>query len=586
MHGFPNQRIPSALLLLLILQVIVFSPGWAQSRQPSTVIGPLTLGGNIGILTEAYRADGINDRRPAGSGRLYGNTTATMYGVRYNLDFLLSTEDDRIRQSQNRVSLGVQYKEWKGTLGYFSPNYNKYGLKGSTIRGATLDYSPGILLFSFIAGQSQRAVSPGIGSVIRRPSFRRNVLSTRVGIGQETKSHFFITGFLARDNESSLSSTSAVSPAENVLFTPQFGLHLLDNRLVLKGELTASAFSSDTRAARSDESTTPTLFGIFTPRIGSRFDYASSFSARYTHLDFAESLGTLLNRFTLLTSYDRVDPGFVSLGRPYTRSDQAMFRIQPQASMLNNKLLFSLDITSRRNNLNSSRNATLHRNQVNLTTQAQVTSGLFVNMAYQWLSNNNEPLLNDPSTLFLQQKIVTQSFLLAPVLTTQINGLTHRFSISTTLQSLNDRTNRDNEEAIPVVDFSNYSTTLSHAVILSSGLSLNSSLSRINSNSPNTDVKVTGIQVGLTYSFFDRKLSTGLSGSYSKTTLNFQPFDFEEEFSVEQEESTQWTSTLNCTYRVTTRNIVRFMIRGLSTTQPVRGNFSEVQSILRFEHRF
>ena len=506
--------------------------------------------------------------------------------MRYNLDFLLSTEDDRIRQSQNRFALKASNSTWTGTVGFFSPSFNKYGIHGSTLRGGNVSYAPGKFQADFMIGQSQRAIDTGIGAVIRRPAFRRNVVAARVGMGRKDTNHFFVSGLMARDKSSSLESQLLATPAENVLVTPQFGLFLLENRLALEGELTASAFSGDTRASRTSGGITPSFLGLFTPRVGSRFDYASSFSARYTHVDFSESIGSVLDRIQVLTSYERVDPGFVSLGRPYTRSDQSIFKFYPQFSLLEKRLRFGMEVTSRRNNLDQTRSATLRRNQIRFSSQAQISPELFVHAGYLWFVNKNEPVLDDPTTSFLRQRFVTQSFTLSPVLTRQINGLTHRFTLTLALQSLKDKLPPVAEDIPTSINFNNSNISLSHAVILSSGLALNTTLSTIQSNSAFTDVKATGLQSGVNYSFLNRKLSIGLIGGFSRTTLDIQPFTLEEDELVEREQSTQWTFTLNSTYRFTSRDIVRLMVRGLTTNQPVSGNFRELQSMLRIEHRF
>ncbi|MFK7844367.1 MAG: hypothetical protein AB8G77_03625 [Rhodothermales bacterium] len=584
MRRSPFQH-PIILCLLLVFSFLWPAEANAQSRRPSTVWGPVTLGGSVGFLTEAYSANGINSRRPNGSGRLFGRTNASIKDVRYGLDFLVSTEDDRLRQSLNRVAATVNYRNWDATVGDFSPQLSKYGLNGATIRGAAVEYSPRSLFISLMAGRSRRAVDSGVGAIIRRPSYDRNLFAARVGIGAQTENHFHLEGLVAKDKEGSLEASTSTQPAENVSLTPQFGLYLLDNNLVVKGELTASAFTRDIRAAKTSADT-PDFLGLFTPRIGSHFDYASRFSARYTSSDFSEKLGETLDQLTVLTSYDRVAPGFVSLGRPYTRSDQSIFKFQPQARLLDNKLQVAVDITARRNNLLENRSATLKRRQIGLTTQAQLSDDLFLNSSYLWLANSNNPISNDPVLALLKQRLVSKSFMLAPMLTRAINGLTHRFSLTATFQSLSDKTARIEDDLRPSTNYNNSSTTFGHNVILASGLALNSSLSFVKSNSSFSDVKAIGLNAGGSYGFFNRKLNLNLTGGFSRTTLNFEGLFAQEGDVSETEKSTQLTFSMTGTYRVTLRDIIRLSVRGLTTNQPLRGNFQEIQSTLRFEHRF
>lgn len=574
---------PCSLLALLL---VLSSSALAQSRRPSTVLGPATLGGSVGFLTEAYSANGISPRRPNGSGRIFGKTSAAIKDVRYGLDFLLSTEDDQLRQSLNRVAASVNYQNWQTTIGDFSPQLNKYGLNGATIRGAAVEYTPNNLILSFMAGRSRRAVDSGVGAIIRRPSYNRNLFAARVGIGSVTDNHFHLQGLVARDAAGSLDNSAFTRPSENVSVTPQFGVFLLDKQLHIQGEVTASAFTGDVSAAETTEDLTPRFFGLFTPRIGSRFDYASHFSARYAVTDFPESVSQKLNQLTILASLDRVAPGFVSLGRPYTRSDQSIFRFQPQARMFDNKWQFSLDVTARRNNLDDNRSATLKRRQIGLTTHGQVSNELFLSSSYLWLANINTPVSSDPVFALLNQRLISKSFLLAPVLTKSINGLTHRFALSASFQSLSDDTERLADETRPNINFNNASTTLNHHVILASGLALNSSISLVSSKATTSDVKAFGLSAGASYGFFNRKLNVNLTGGLSRTTLTLQNLFAEETDVAQTEKSTQLTFAMTGTYRVTLRDIIRLSVRGLTTNQPLRGNFQEFQSSLRFEHRF
>ena len=586
MGSSPYFRLLIIILAGSTLAIALTGKAISQSRRPSTVVGPFTLGGTIGLSTEGYSANGISARRPNGSGRFYGKTTADAFGAKFGLDFLLSTEDDRIRQSLNQVTLRAAYRQWNGAIGDIRPSMNKYGVNGSTIRGLHAEYTPGNSIFSFIAGRSLRAIDTGIGAAIRRPAFDRNMFIGRAGIGQKNRNYAHLVALIARDQPGSLPASTLVRPTENVAFTPQFGLRLLENTLAIEGEVTASAFTRDTRAARSDEDLTPTLFGLFTPRIGSRFDYASAFSARYTVREFPETMAQSFEQLTLLTSYERIEPGFVSLGRPYTRSDQAVFRFQPQAILLDNRLQVALDFTSRRNNLDNFRNATLKRRQIGITTQAQLSPQLFVSSAFTRLANINDPVGNDAASLLLDQRLVSSSFTLSPVLTTSINNQTHRFALTSSFLSLSDKTDAS-DTLRTAVDFDNTTSTLNHSVILPSGLSLNNGISFVSSRSTYSDVSAFGLNAGASYGFLNRKLTLGLNGGISRTKLTFERiFPIEADASPDIEKSTQLMLTLNGAYRFTVRDVVRLTVRGLSTNQPLRGNFSEMQSTIRFEHRF
>ena len=376
----------------------------------------MTIGGTAGVITEAYSSSGIPARRPAGSGSVFANTQATAGEYRYTLNFLFSTKDEQLRQSLNRFAASMTYRNWHVKAGDVVPRFSKYSLDGVTIRGGYLEHQRGPLLVTFLGGRSRRGIEAGLGVPIRRPSYARNMFAARVGYGRVSGSHVHLVGMMSRDKEDSVTAPVQASPAENVLISPQFGLSLLQQRLYVKGQLSASAFTRDTRATRTVENPVPDFLGLFTSRVGSQMDYATDLSARYTQTEFGESL-TFVDQFTLLTQYERIQPGFVSLGRPYTRSDQAIFKFQPQVRLFDRKLQIGVDVVSRRNNLRNHRTSTLRRNQIALTTQAQLSPSLLVSTSYLWLGNTNTPVSGATGAGLIEQRMGTQTFMLAPVLT-------------------------------------------------------------------------------------------------------------------------------------------------------------------------
>jgi hypothetical protein len=209
----------------------------------------------------------------------------------------------------NRVGLTASYRNLTAQVGDFTPRLSTYSLNGTTLRGGLVEYTPRNLIFTLTAGQARRSVDARLGATIRRPAFNRNLFAARAGIGAEDDTHFHLIGTLARDvgvpetdaftdaesiSATTLSpSTRTALPAENLTLTPAFGLLLLDRRLFVEGQATASAFTRDTRAAKDGGGSLPDLPGLYTPRVGSRLDYAGLLQARYTLDAFPDVLSVL-----------------------------------------------------------------------------------------------------------------------------------------------------------------------------------------------------------------------------------------------------------------------------------------------------
>ncbi|MDX1740077.1 MAG: hypothetical protein R3178_02245, partial [Rhodothermales bacterium] len=235
------------------------------------------LTGTVGVFGEAYTASGISNRRDATSGMVFGRAASNGRDLRYGFQFMLASEQAGSRQAMNRVSVNLGYRFVGLTIGDLSPVLSEFSVNGATIRGGAAEITFGPYMASFMHGRVRRSVNPTGSSVFGRRTFSEWLTAARIGAGKSSGTHIHLVGVVARDDAASLADSLGTSPAENVSITPDAGLRLFGDRLHLRATYTLSAFSANTEGVETDG--VSTMLGFFTPRVGSRIDYAADISA-------------------------------------------------------------------------------------------------------------------------------------------------------------------------------------------------------------------------------------------------------------------------------------------------------------------
>ncbi|MBT8399171.1 MAG: hypothetical protein KJO98_01745 [Rhodothermia bacterium] len=541
-------------------------PAWAQGVGAEAATG---ISGHVGFTGEAYTASGISNRRDPASVMLFGRASSASSAVQYGFQFLLATEQSATRQAMNRLSANVAYRSVRISAGDMSPVLSRFTINGTTTRGGALEIAPGPMVVTLMGGRLRRRVGDPSTELLR-PSFREMLYAARVGVGKSDGSHIHLIGLVARDAAGSLDDSLNVSPRENVSITPDVGLVLWEDRLALGATYTLSAFSADTRASESDANVT-SMLGFFTPRVGSRLGYATDLHA---HLRLPEG--------GVRMSYERIQPGFRSLGIWQTRSDQATFRLEPTLHLADRTAHVGVRLASSRNNLEGNRAATLKRRSVYLFGNLKASRVTTITAAYSNFRTLNELEDVPVSTDLSDQKNVAQMFMVGPAFTVINGSTTHVITTSATYQFLRDKA--ADPDSPPVADFDNFTATAAYAVAFSGGTSFNASAGFLSSSTFTTDAGALSLTIGAGQSFASRRARLGMTAGWSRNSLDVQPAIAE--LSQLSLSSTQLSLKLVGSYRVPSGSIVRLSVRGLRSSGDLTPDFRELRTVLKIEHRF
>lgn len=506
-----------ALTAVVLAALAGVAPAHAQYD-----LGPLTLQGGASFSAEAYTVDGLSRRRAPASLTSQANVSFDVLGLRSGANITYSTDQNRLRQSVNRLAFQTSWASGQVEAGDVSPSLGPYTLQGTVLRGGAIEYRPASFLINVAAGRSQRAVRPSDDASARRPSFQQFTYAGRLGYGRQRDTHVHLTGVYVRDVVSSLAAedlavetqlgtTDALSPQANWSISPDVGLRILDGRVRMRTQVTASAITRNTLGPEDDNDDLPFYAAPFlTDRRGTRIDYAGQ--------------GELDLRFdpvALQLAYERVQPGFESLSVSQVRSDQEQIRVQPSFSLLGRRVRLGGQVVASRNNLRNQRQATYRRLQLGLNTQTQITERFTVSGSYALMRNENDPsdAVEDP--IAVQQLLLLHTATLSPSFSVQRDGgLSHTVTLSGSLQRTTDQSDAIEAGLRDAFNSTNVSTTFGYNAAFPSGLGLGLTGNYVWSEASSTTTQVRGVTLSASQGFFDGGLRLNASAGWSQNEVS------------------------------------------------------------------
>ncbi|TAL59349.1 MAG: hypothetical protein EPN85_09535 [Bacteroidetes bacterium] len=313
----------------------------------------IKTGGGLNFSSVLYGAQGIPDRRQPFTWFLNGNLTTSIADI--SLPFIFNYSNNQISYTQPYMlqSFNPTYKWIKGYAGITSINFSQYTLAGHVFSGAGVELTPKNLKFSAMYGRLKKAVEYDVmNSSDLTMSYKRIGFGASAGY-EKNGNGLNLIFFTSEDDPNSLTFfpiNTTVTPMQNTVISIS-GKTSLYKKLKVETEY---ALSGLTRSLSSPEeiSTVPKnrLPHIFKPNATSQF-----FDA------FKSSIGYNYKLLDISLIYERVDPGYRTLGAYYFNNDLENITISPVLNLLKGKLNLSCNTGVQHNNLDHSKLSTSKR---------------------------------------------------------------------------------------------------------------------------------------------------------------------------------------------------------------------------------
>ncbi|MDR3060944.1 MAG: hypothetical protein LBU57_02380, partial [Dysgonamonadaceae bacterium] len=254
---------------------------------------------------------------------LNGNINLNIAGLLdlpFSFNFTNSGSNYTYPSMPNRLALHPVYKSLTGHFGDVSMNFSPYTLNGHQFTGAGLEFRPeSPLKIAVMYGRLQKAVEYGSGNDLVPAAYKRTGTGVKLEY-EKPKYRLGISLFSASDDENSLAAILPDSldtrPQSNVAGSLSAALSLIPN-MQLAMEYGVSLLNRDTRVQGNDTANT-----------------------RYNALKM--SLNYTFEKNTVGIGYERIDPGYKTLGAYFFNNDLENITLNYARPFFNNKATIAL----------------------------------------------------------------------------------------------------------------------------------------------------------------------------------------------------------------------------------------------------
>lgn len=508
--------------LFLMLLCIIADDSLGQDLSAIGNQPPMRVSGGINVNQIFYGISGQESRRDPYTYYVSGNLNLDIYGLSLPFSYSFSNQNSTFQQPFNQYSLHPSYKWISGHLGYTSMTFSPYSLNGHLFLGAGLDLQPtDKIRISLMYGRLQRAVEPDTTEAANIPAFRRMGYGIKAIYGTNAD-NIGITLFRAKDDESSLPyvpEDEGVLPEENLVLGLSGSKSLFD-KFILKAELATTAITRDIRAEeyKSSDNSNPLskVSGVYTPRTSS--SYYNAFNSSFSYQAGKYSLGI---------SYERIDPGYRTLGAYYFNNDLESIALNAATSIFNGKVNLAADVGTQRDNLDGEKISEMSRLtsafNVTYTPNDRLNMGLsysnfksFTNIRSQFVQINELTPYDNLDTLNYRQ-ISQSTSVNANYVFNSKSEVKSALNVNFTYQTSDDE--QGGVEQPTGADFYNINTAYSlnfpsQKTVLAVAFNAN------HNNVAQMSTKTFGPTANLTKSLLQQKLRASLSASWNNSYTN------------------------------------------------------------------
>ena len=341
-------------LAWLLLPVLVRSQDLAHLGQQK----PFTITGNVGGGFTYFNSNQSSyaSIQPPYSWNLYGNFTASVYGIAMPFSFVVNQYGNSYTSPFSQFGVSPTYKWIKVDLGYRYMDMSPFTFSGQSFLGVGIELHPGLFRFGVFYGSLNKAINEDTTSGhLAEPQYGRIGYGVKIGVGTDAD-HFDLIYFHARDDSSSIhlfNTNDTLRPEENTVIGGSMKFTFW-KKLTWTTDLAASALTQDLAAPRASQDT---LHG-FVPKAFSQF--TNFLNSTQTGLAGQSQLSLALKYFNTSFLYRRVQADFMSLGVPYMLSDLESWQWNGGLLLAKGKCNLNVSLNDQHNDLSQQDAGEIH----------------------------------------------------------------------------------------------------------------------------------------------------------------------------------------------------------------------------------
>lgn len=362
---------------------------------------PFKISGGISANSVFYSSNVYSGREPF-TYFLNGNLNLGLYKWSMPISYSFTNQGSQLGYQVpfkfNRISIAPKYKWVKAYIGDANMTFSPYTFNGLLFTGAGLELTPKIpLKVALMTGRLNKAVEDD-GNPNTIPAYKRMGYGAHLKWEKE-RYKLGLIGFYAKDDVGSLNTApdaKGVLPQENLVLS-MTGSFKIDKNLEAFGEYANTSVINDLRA-------TPN--GTIKKGIASKFLYPNSSMESYSAYNGGVNLK--LKKGMIGVRYEKIDPGYRTLGAYYFNNDLENITLNSSFTMLKDKLSLSANIGRQRDNLDSKKAKQTSRWVGAINANLKASDKLMITASYSNFTMFTSRQLNQFNTINDNPLIIQQ----------------------------------------------------------------------------------------------------------------------------------------------------------------------------------
>ena len=491
------------------------------------------------------------------------------------LSFSVADKRASFTQPFNQYALHPAWKFITAHAGYTSMSFSPYTVNGHIFLGGALDILPeGKWKVSALYGRFLKAAKYDTLMDGATPVWQRMGYGAKVTYG--TGANFIeLILFHAADVPSSIGKipdSLSIAPKENLVVSVSGG-KTIAKYFMLKAEVATSALTRDVNADAARHNHPLSKTGLFESRLSSAYYKAYKTSFNYQK-----------DAFVLGFAYERIDPGYQTLGAYYFNNDLENVTANGSAGLLQGKLTIAASAGVQHDNLENAKVSSMRRMVGSINANYAPTQKLnisaswssfqtFTNIRSQFETINQLTPFDNLDTLDFTQ--ISRSASLSGML---VLGATdtkrQHINVQLTLQHAADQ--QGGIEQHRDTRFYNISAGYSINLVpknINMALNFNTTINE----GPFGKSRMMGPTASITRSFSQRKFRTTLSSSYNNAYANG--------VNINTVFSNRFNAVLSIA-RIHNINLGVIIVRRANKGETAHGSFTEFTGTLGYSYVF
>ena len=345
---------------------------------------PIKVSGMFSGFGQYYNTTNDNNRALPFSGRVMAGINFDILGIKAPFSMFMSSGGQLFNYKlPSYVFAGISpsYKWVKLHLGNRTMAFDKYTFSGQSFEGIGLELSPSKWKVKTFYGRLRRARVDDYNTIQRlEPIYKRLGAGIQAGF-EDNGDKLLVSLFKGWDDPNSIpppDSSFTVFPSENMIISLD-GAKKIGKNLDLKVNYAVSGLTENVSSPIGIQANyIQTYAGLLNTNVSSRWNDALN-----TELIFR------LGKNSISLGYEKVDPGYRTLGSLYFNDDFENFTVGSRFSVLRSKVNLNVKGGLQRNNLANDQKNQYNRFVGSALAVWKITKSLNLNLNYSSFNSTN-----------------------------------------------------------------------------------------------------------------------------------------------------------------------------------------------------